>query len=182
MASLRRALVAAALLPLAGAYDNGMARTPPMGWNSWCTDSLCNIAGKDPCSEHMVRSVADAMVSEGMLELGYNYVTLDDCWAARTRDADGRLQPDPDAFPSGMKALADYVHARGMLFGLYTCVGTVTCKGGRPGSYGHYEIDARTLAGWGVDYVKMDRCDLGTISASSRRDLVRTTQVRLPKE
>ena len=150
------------------AYDNGMARTPPMGWNSWCTDSLCNLAGKDPCSEHMVKTTADAMVAQGMLQLGYNYVTLDDCWSARTRDSAGQLQPDPRAFPSGMKALADYVHAKGLLFGLYTCVGTKTCKGDRPGSYGHYAADAATLASWGVDYVKMDHCGLSGINATDR--------------
>ena len=147
-----------ALLHAALAYDNGMARRPPMGWNSWCTDSLCNLAGHDPCNEHMVISTVDAMVAQGMPELGYNYVTLDDCWSAKERDAYGNLQPEPRTFPNGIKYLADYVHARGLYLGLYTCVGMKTCKGDRPGSFGHYEQDAKTLAGWGVDLVKMDHC------------------------
>lgn len=139
-------------------YNNGMGRTPPMGWNSWCTDSLCNLLGKDPCSEHMVKSTADAMVEQGLLELGYNYVALDDCWSAKTRDSEGNLQHDKSRFPNGMKHVADYVHSKNMFFGLYTSVGEKTCKGDRPGSYGHYEQDAKTLASWGVDMVKMDHC------------------------
>ena len=132
-------------------YDNGMSRLPPMGWNSWCTDSLCNAFGRDPCTEHMVATVADAIVSQGMDVLGYNYVTLDDCWSAKTRTATGELQADPEAFPRGIKHVADYVHSRGLYFGLYTSAGNKTCKGDRPGSYGSFETDASTLAGWGVD-------------------------------
>lgn len=159
-----RVLSAATLWTLGLAYDNGMARLPPMGWNSWCTGgsggepSVCNLLGKDPCSEEQVKEIADAMVDQGLRELGYNYVALDDCWADKSRDGDGKLQPEAKKFPSGMKALADYVHDRGLLFGLYTCVGTKTCKGDRPGSFGHYETDAQTLADWGVDMVKMDHC------------------------
>ena len=134
----------------ARAYNNGMGATPPMGWNSWCTKSVCNLVGLDPCSERMVRSVADAMVDEGLRAAGYEYVNLDDCWSARTRDADGNLQPEPRMFPNGMKAVADYVHDRGLKLGLYTCAGTETCKGGRPGSFGNYQRDARTLEGWGA--------------------------------
>ena len=148
------------LATTAEAYNNGMARKPPMGWNSWCTDSLCNLRGKDPCSEHMVKTTADRMVAQGMPSLGYNYVTLDDCWSATTRDGNGELQADAKAFPNGMKAVADYVHSKGMFFGLYTCAGTLTCKGGRPGSYGHYEQDAKTLASWGIDEIKMDHCHM----------------------
>lgn len=164
---MRLTLMLLSATPIA-AYDNGMARTPPMGWNSWCTDSLCNLAGHDPCSEHMVRTTADAMVEQGMSALGYKYVTLDDCWSAKTRDADGRLQPEPKAFPNGMKNLSDYVHSKGLLFGVYTCVGTKTCKGDRPGSYGHYERDAQTLASWGVDMIKMDHC--GTAGTGNQTD------------
>ena len=137
-----------------------------MGWNSWCTgsragtESLCNAFGKDPCSETQVREVADAMVEQGMTALGYTYVNLDDCWSATNRSADGELQPDTSRFPSGIAALADYVHSRGLLLGLYTDVGTKTCKGDRPGSFGHYAQDAKTLARWGVDFVKMDHCGL----------------------
>ena len=139
-------------------YNNGRAATPPMGWNSWCTDSLCNVFGRDPCSEEMVKSTVDAMLQNGMKKAGYNYAVLDDCWATTERDAQGNLQYDKQRFPSGMKALADYAHERGFGFGLYTSYGTVTCKGNRPGSYDHYEADAKLLASWGVDFIKMDHC------------------------
>ena len=142
-------------------YNNGLGRTPPMGWNSWCTSgakgapSVCNLAGVDPCSSEQVRQIADAIVSQGLDKLGWRYVALDDCWSSKSRSADGQLQPDRARFPEGMAALAEYLHARSLLFGLYTCVGTKTCKGDRPGSFGHYETDAQTLASWGVDMVKM---------------------------
>ena len=114
MARTTAILVVASLLRATSAYDNGMAATPPMGWNSWCTgeragtQSLCNALGADPCTETMVREVADAMVSEGMVDLGYNYLSLDDCWSAKTRNATGHLQPDPKQFPNGMAAVATY--------------------------------------------------------------------------
>jgi len=120
-----------------------------MGWNSW------NKFGCD-IHEDLVRETADAMVSSGMREAGYRYVNLDDCWQT-SRDEDGTIVADPDRFPSGIAALADYVHARGLKFGLYTDAGRKTCQG-RPGSYGYEEIDARTYALWGVDYVKVDWC------------------------
>eukprot|EP00037_Helgoeca_nana_P037571 m.16613 g.16613 ORF g.16613 m.16613 type:complete len:404 (+) comp9060_c0_seq1:42-1253(+) len=139
-------------------YNNGLGATPPMGWNSWCTDGLCNLIGDDICNEKLVKSIADAFVEEGLADLGYEYVNLDDCWSATTRDADGNLQPDPKKFPNGMKVVADYVHSKNLKFGLYTCVGTKTCKGGRPGSYNNWTRDADTLTSWGVDFVKMDHC------------------------
>lgn len=141
-------------------YNNGMGQKPPMGWNSWCTDSLCNAFGDDPCSEHQVKSMVDAMVDQGLVDLGYNYVSLDDCWSATTRNSTGHLQAEEKQFPNGMAAVADYVHSKGMYFGLYTCAGTETCKGGRPGSYGSYELDAQTMASWGIDLVKMDHCGI----------------------
>eukprot|EP01045_Picozoa_sp_COSAG04_P006086 COSAG04_NODE_294_length_17734_cov_15.211568_11_plen_181_part_00 len=151
-------LFIATLLGSTRAYDNGMGRRPPMGWNSWCTPgaggsppSLCNLAGADPCSSQQVREIVDAIKAEGLDQLGYRYVALDDCWSAASRSTSGELQPDTRKFPEGMAALAEYVHNHSLLLGLYTCVGTETCKGARPGSYGHYEQDARTLAGWGVD-------------------------------
>jgi alpha-galactosidase len=148
------------VLPLrsAHAYNNGMGKTPPMGWNSWCTDSLCNLLGKDPCTEKEVQTTVVAMVEHGLLELGYDYVALDDCWSTTERDADGHLQADTTKFPNGMKAVADFVHAHGMKFGLYTSVGDETCKGKRPGSYAHFADDAQTLTAWGVDMIKMDHC------------------------
>ena len=146
------------------AYDNSLGRTPPMGWNSWCTDSLCNLFGRDPCSEQEVQTTVVAMTTplkpteESLLDLGYNYVALDDCWSTTKRDSNGTLQADSVKFPHGMKAVADFVHAHGMKFGLYTSVGDETCKGGRPGSYGHYKQDAQTLTSWGIDMIKMDHC------------------------
>ena len=151
-------VLAFTLMPPCAAYNNGLGALPPMGWNSWCTDSLCNAFGKDPCSEEMVTSVADSIVAQGLDKLGYKFVSLDDCWSSTSRNATGHLQADAKAFPRGMKYLADYVHDRNLLLGVYTDVGATTCKGGRPGSYGNYEKDAATLASWGIDLVKMDHC------------------------
>jgi alpha-galactosidase len=128
---------------------NGLALTPPMGWNSW-NKFACNI------SEATIRASADAMVSSGMKDAGYHYVLIDDCWQGE-RDAAGDIQPDPQKFPSGIKALADYVHGKGLLLGIYSDAGTKTC-GGRPGSRGHEYRDARQYAAWGVDYLKYDWC------------------------
>jgi len=127
-----------------------LARTPPMGWNSW------NRFGCD-VSESLVREMADAMVSTGMRDAGYRYIVIDDCWQV-SRDAEGRIVPDPARFPSGMKALADYVHAKGLAFGLYSDAGARTCEG-RPGSSGYEVEDARQYAAWGVDYLKYDWCN-----------------------
>src|ERR1019366_1953933 len=136
----------AASLP---ALDNSLARTPPMGWNSW-NKFACNV------TEDAVRSVADAMVKSGMKDAGYQYIVIDDCWQI-SRDPDGNILADPKRFPSGIKALADYVHSLGMKFGIYSDAGTKTC-GGRPGSRGYEFQDARTYARWGVDYLKYDWC------------------------
>ena len=133
-----------------------VAMTPPMGWNSW------NKFGCD-INEQLVREVADAMVSSGMRDAGYQYVNIDDCWQGE-RDALGFIQPDPARFPAGMKALADYVHARGLKFGLYSDAGWLTC-GGRPGSRGHEFQDAGTYAQWGVDYLKYDWCSTDGLKA-----------------
>ena len=127
-----------------------LALTPPMGWNSW------NKFGCD-VSEKLMKEMADALVSTGMKDAGYQYLVIDDCWQVR-RDAGGRIVPDPDRFPSGMKALADYVHGKGLKFGLYSDAGTGTCQK-RPGSKDHEAIDARTYAEWGVDYLKYDWCN-----------------------
>lgn len=129
-----------------------LAPRPPMGWNSW-NKFGCNV------SEQLIRQQADAMVASGMKAAGYSYIVIDDCWQ-KSRDVDGHIQPDPERFPSGMKALADYVHARGLKFGLYSDAGVLTC-GGRPGSAGHEFQDARQYARWGVDYLKYDWCHTG---------------------
>ena len=155
-------LFAFALLKLAfvvvQAYDNGqLGMTPPMGWSTWCTNDICGL--RDICTQWEVKKRADALVESGMRDLGYKWVFLDDCWASTERDADGKLQPDPKQFPSGMKSLADYVHSKGLYLSVYTCIGTKTCKKNRPGSYGNYELDAQTFAEWGIDMVKCDNCN-----------------------
>jgi len=136
--------------------DNGVGLLPPMGWNSWCTDDWIECE-TDFCNEKEIKEMADAMASNGMKDVGYQYINLDDCWAG-PRDSNGNLTPDPDRFPSGMKPLVNYIHSKGLLFGLYTCAGNYTCKGYRPGSWGHFDQDAETFASWDVDYVKMDWC------------------------
>ena len=135
---------------------NGLALTPPMGWNSW-NKFACNV------NEQIVRDTADAMVSSGMRDAGYHYVVIDDCWHG-PRDASGFITADPQRFPSGIKALADYVHSRGLRFGIYSDAGRLTC-GGRPGSQGHEYQDALTYARWGVDYLKYDWCSTGDRNA-----------------
>lgn len=147
------ALLAAALVVSAPAMSQNfdqVGRTPALGWNSWNSFG-CNV------DEAMIRGMADAMVSSGMQAAGYEYINIDDCWHGE-RDADGFIQADPDAFPSGIKALADYVHAKGLKLGIYSDAGNTTCAG-RPGSRGHEYQDALTYARWGVDYVKYDWCD-----------------------
>ncbi|HVT73586.1 MAG TPA: glycoside hydrolase family 27 protein [Lacunisphaera sp.] len=135
----------------------GLAQTPPMGWNTWNTFAA-NI------NEDLVKETADAMVANGMRDAGYVYIVLDDTWSARERDAGGRLVADPKKFPSGMKALGDYLHAKGFKFGIYNCAGTQTCAG-YPGGRGHEFVDALTYASWGVDYLKYDWCNHGTADA-----------------
>ena len=134
----------------APALDNGLARTPPMGWNSWNRFACAGL------NEKVIRDTADIIASNGMKDAGYEYVNLDDCWQI-SRDASGNIVPDPSKFPSGIKALADYVHSKGLKIGLYTDVGTNTCAG-RPGSAGHEYQDAKQYAAWGIDYVKVDWC------------------------
>ncbi|GAA4965758.1 glycoside hydrolase family 27 protein [Actinoplanes utahensis] len=148
----------------AQALDNGTARTPPMGWNSWNTFG-CNI------NETLIRGMADAMVTSGMRDLGYQYVVVDDCWMNPNRDAAGNLQGDPTRFPSGMRALGDYIHARGLKFGIYqapldrTCAQYFGSYPGATGSQGHEAQDARQFAAWGVDFLKYDWCSpTGTIN------------------
>jgi alpha-galactosidase len=126
-----------------------LAKTPPMGWNSW------NAFGLDITSK-IVMSVADAMVAKGLKDSGYEYIVIDDGWQI-DRDRNGKILVDSARFPEGIKFLADYVHSKGLKFGIYTCCGTMTC-GERPGSYGYEAIDAQTYADWGVDFIKVDWC------------------------
>jgi alpha-galactosidase len=150
-------LLACALLAACAARADkfeGLALTPPMGWNTWNT-----FAGD--CNEALVRQTADAMVANGMRDAGYIYIVVDDCLEKKERDADGNLVADPVKFPSGMKALGDYLHSKGFKFGMYGCAGKTTC-GGYPGGRGHEFQDARYYASCGVDYFKYDWCDHGT--------------------
>jgi alpha-galactosidase len=140
----------------AGRTANGLAQTPPMGWNSWNRYG-CKI------NEQVIRAAADAMAANGMKEAGYRYIVIDDCWHG-PRTADGFITADPVKFPSGIKALADYVHAKGLKFGIYSDAGRKTC-GGKPGSQGHEYQDALTYARWGVDYLKYDWCSTGVRNA-----------------
>jgi alpha-galactosidase len=133
------------------ALDNGLAKTPPMGWNSWNKYACKGI------NEKVVRETADTMVSNGMKDAGYQFVIIDDCWQTG-RDAAGNIVADEEKFPSGIKALADYIHAKGLKFGIYTDAGTMTCAK-RPGSIGHEYQDAKQYANWGVDYLKEDWCN-----------------------
>ena len=131
-------------------YDNGVALTPPMGWSSWNTF-------RQKIDEQIIRETAAAMKSSGLVEMGYQYLNLDDCWQSSIRDEEGRLQGDLTNFPSGIKKLVEDVNAQGMKLGLYTSNGTLTCED-LPASLGHEETDARTLAEWGVEYFKYDFC------------------------
>ncbi|XP_062918719.1 alpha-N-acetylgalactosaminidase [Mobula hypostoma] len=141
--------------------DNGLMRTPPMGWLAW-ERFRCNIdCATDPkncISESLFMDMADRLAEDGWKELGYEYVNIDDCWAAKKRDSQGRLVPDPDRFPSGIKALAQYVHSKGLKLGIYADLGKYTC-GGYPGTtVDKVELDAHTFASWGVDMLKLDGC------------------------
>ncbi len=133
--------------------DNGLAKTPPMGWNSW------NIFAGN-IDETKIKQIADVMVSSGMRDAGYVYLNLDDNWMAASRDGSGNLRCDPTRFPGGMKALGDYIHSKGLKFGIYGDRGTMTCMNvSQSGSYGNEQRDANTFASWGVDYLKYDNCN-----------------------
>lgn len=141
---------------LGGKFE-GLAMTPPMGWNSWNTFAT-NI------DEKLVKETADIMVSSGLVAAGYNYIVLDDGWMTHDRDENGDLVPDPVKFPNGMKALIDYVHNKGLKFGLYNCAGTKTCAG-YPGTRGYEYQDARFYAKLGIDFLKYDWCNTEGITA-----------------
>jgi alpha-galactosidase len=148
----------------AHALDNGLAITPPMGWNSW-NKYACNI------NETLIKQQADAMVSSGLKAAGYQYINIDDCWQI-SRDSNGNIVADPARFPSGIAALADYVHSKGLKLGIYTDIGTATCQG-RPGSRGYEVKDANQYAAWGVDYVKVDWCNTPGYDAPSSYAVMR---------
>lgn len=139
-----------------GQKFKGLAQTPPMGWSSW-NAFQCNI------NEKIIREIADAMVSSGMKAAGYKYINIDDCWQGY-RDSLGFIHPDSAKFPSGMKALADYVHSKGLKLGIYSDAGAETCAG-YPASRGHEYQDAITYAKWGIDYLKYDWCNTENLNA-----------------
>ena len=148
--------------------------TPPMGWNSW---NAYNCSG---LNETVVKSMADAFISTGMKDVGYQYVNLDDCWMDG-RDSSGKLKPSASKFPSGIAALADYIHGKGLKIGIYETPNTKTCAGiyggytGGVGSVGHETTDAQTFASWGIDYLKYDKCQ-GQLSAfATMRDAIKAT-------
>ncbi|UII24610.1 glycoside hydrolase family 27 protein [Fulvivirga maritima] len=134
----------------------GLAETPPMGWNSW-NKFACDV------NEDLIKETADAMVASGMKDAGYTYIVIDDCWHGE-RDSLGFIHPNKEHFPSGMKALVDYVHSKGLKFGIYSDAGWQTC-GGKPGSRGREYQDAQTYASWGVDYLKYDWCNTEGLAA-----------------
>ncbi|MFF8730549.1 NPCBM/NEW2 domain-containing protein [Streptomyces sp. NPDC015171] len=169
------ALAAPAPPAAPAAPADGLALTPPMGFNNW-NSTHCRAE----FDENMVKGIADLFVQKGLKDAGYQYVNLDDCWALPSRDADGKLVPDPARFPNGIKAVADYVHAKGLKLGIYTSAGTKTCDvAGFPGGLGHEASDARQFADWGVDYLKYDNCNNQGVDAKQRyrtmRDALRAT-------
>ncbi|MFB9907650.1 NPCBM/NEW2 domain-containing protein [Allokutzneria oryzae] len=164
------------MAPTAGAIENGLAATPAMGFNNW-NSTHCRAE----FNEEMVKGIADLFVTRGLKNAGYQYVNIDDCWAEPNRGPDGNLVPDRKRFPNGIKAIADYVHGKGLKFGIYTSAGLKTCDAaGFPGAIGHEQQDADLFASWGVDYLKYDNCGdhLGQ-SAQQRytamRDALRNT-------
>src|SRR3989440_1008841 len=153
----------------AAALENGLARTPPMGFNNWnateCTSAF---------NESFVLGVADTFVSVGLKDVGYQYVNIDDCWALPSRDSNGNLVPDPVRFPHGIKYVADYVHSKGLKFGIYSSAGTKTCNtNGFPGALYHEQQDANLWASWGVDYLKYDNCNNQNVDAQTRYKAMR---------
>ncbi|MFJ7071521.1 NPCBM/NEW2 domain-containing protein [Streptomyces sp. NPDC098781] len=167
--------VPAATAAPAPTADDSLALTPPMGFNNW-NSTHCRAE----FNESMVKGIADIFVEKGLKDAGYEYVNLDDCWALPSRDANGKLVPDPVRFPNGIKAVADYVHAKGLKLGIYTSAGTKTCNtAGFPGALGHEYSDARQFADWGVDYLKYDNCNNQGVDAKLRyttmRDALKAT-------
>jgi alpha-galactosidase len=145
-----------------------IAPTPQMGFNNW-NSTRCG----DEFNEAMIRGIADKLVELGLKDAGYRYINIDDCWANWQRDPQGNLTPNPERFPSGIKALADYIHSKGLRFGLYSSAGTWTCEPmkqnrGFPGGLDHEAQDAALFAAWGVDYLKYDNCNNQKIDARRR--------------
>ena len=172
------ALTAAPLIALAhaapaSALNNGLALTPPMGWNDWNAYG-CNV------SEQLVEQTALAMHNDGLQAAGYQYVNIDDCWMSSGRNASGNLVANPSKFPDGIAAVASYVHSLGLKLGIYEDAGTATCAG-YPGSYGHEQQDANLFASWGIDYLKEDWCNIpfSSFSGQSHQQVAQTLYTRM---
>ena len=167
-----KSYIGAAIMAVqASALDNGLGKVPQMGWNTW-NKFNCDI------SEKPVETAIDKVVELGLDKLGYNYINLDDCWMKEGRTADGHFIVDTVAFPKGMKALGDYIHSKGLKFGIYSSAGTMTCAG-RAGSLYYEENDAQDWASWGVDYLKYDNCYNdgvpGTVRYKAMREALAST-------
>ncbi|MFJ2705787.1 NPCBM/NEW2 domain-containing protein [Streptomyces sp. NPDC087428] len=160
----------AAPVSATGARAGGdLALTPPMGFNNW-NSTHCRAE----FNESMVKGIADLFVEKGLKDAGYQFVNLDDCWAKPQRNAEGKLEADPARFPNGIKAVADYVHSKGLKLGIYTSAGTKTCDSvGLPGALGHEYSDAQQFADWGVDYLKYDNCNNQGVDAKERYTTMR---------
>ncbi|MGH2885072.1 MAG: glycoside hydrolase family 27 protein, partial [Solirubrobacteraceae bacterium] len=161
------------LAPAAAAESNGLATTPPTGWNDWYS-TFCGVDAQ------LVEQTAQAMVNDGLKAAGYDYVNIDDCWMAPSRDSAGNLVADPTRFPAGIKPVADYVHSLGLKLGLYEDAGTTTCAH-LPGSFGHEAQDAAEFAAWGVDYLKYDRCNIpfGNFPGQTEQQVEQTLYTRM---
>ena len=173
LAAILMAACLAYLAPAAAAESNGVALTPPMGWNDWYS-VYCGV------NAQLVEQTAQAMVNDGLAAAGYDYVNIDDCWMAGSRDSAGNLVADPTRFPDGIKPVADFVHGLGMKIGIYEDAGTTTCAH-MPGSYGHEAQDAATFASWGIDYLKYDRCNIpyGDFPGESVQQVQQTLYARM---
>jgi len=143
--------VGLALFGVASALNDGVGLKPHMGWSSW------NVAQCNSASAKYALDTANKFISLGLKDLGYEYINIDDCWSTKSRDSSGKLVPDPQKWPNGIKAVSDQIHAMGLKFGLYGCVGDKTCAG-YPGSEGHEKSDVAQLVSWGVDFWKVDNC------------------------
>jgi alpha-galactosidase len=148
--------------PMICALDNGLARTPPMGFNTWNWFACHNSVSHGEITDTLIRAIASAFVSSGMRDSGYKFINLDDCWAEGTRDSHGGIVANRADFPKGMKVLADSIHTKGLKIGIYTDLSKTTCSGRMPGLYAHEQQDCDTFVAWGIDYVKVDWCGQNT--------------------